>query len=185
MKTSLKWMLALSTSLAVAMPAYAQSNAEEDSSGLGEIVVTANRRAENMQDVPIAISAVTAETAAKLGVTDLASLTNVVPGFTFNRQGAGSQPFIRGVGNQSTTIGNEPSVAMFVDDLYIPTSNSAMFEFNNIERVEVLKGRKAPCSVAMRRAAWSMSIPRIRPSIVLPTWNSDTAISRRSMPRAL
>lgn len=140
MKTSLKWMLALSTSLAVAMPAYAQSNAEEDSSGLGEIVVTANRRAENMQDVPIAISAVTAETAAKLGVTDLASLTNVVPGFTFNRQGAGSQPFIRGVGNQSTTIGNEPSVAMFVDDLYIPTSNSAMFEFNNIERVEVLKG---------------------------------------------
>lgn len=130
------------TILSVATPAWSQDAAEQaaEESGLQAIIVTANRRAENSQDVPIAVSAVQADVAQKLGVMDISSLTNIVPGFTFNRQAAGSQPYIRGVGNQSTTIGNEPSVGLFLDDVYIPTSNSAQFEFNSISSVEVLKG---------------------------------------------
>ncbi|WP_176593543.1 TonB-dependent receptor [Sphingobium sp. EM0848] len=132
--------LAMTTCWASVAPAFAQDQAPQANVGVADIIVTANRRAQNQQDVPIAVSAVTSEMAAKLGVTDIATLTNVVPGFTFNRQSSGAQPFIRGVGNQSATIGNEPSVAMFVDDVYIPTSNAAIFEFNNIDSVEVLKG---------------------------------------------
>jgi len=132
--------LAMTTCWASVAPAFAQNQAPQANVGVADIIVTANRRAQNQQDVPIAVSAVTSEMAEKLGVTDIATLTNVVPGFTFNRQSSGAQPFIRGVGNQSATIGNEPSVAMFVDDVYIPTSNAAIFEFNNIDSVEVLKG---------------------------------------------
>lgn len=137
--------LTLSSCLAGFTPALAeeqgnQAAAPQVNVGVAEIIVTANRRAQNQQDVPVAVSAVTSELAQKLGVSDIATLTNVVPGFTFNRQSSGAQPFIRGVGNQSATIGNEPSVAMFVDDVYIPTSNAAIFEFNNIDSVEVLKG---------------------------------------------
>ncbi len=137
--------LTLSSCLAGFTPALAQEQGNQAAApqvnvGVAEIIVTANRRAQNQQDVPVAVSAVTAELAQKLGVSDIATLTNVVPGFTFNRQSSGAQPFIRGVGNQSATIGNEPSVAMFVDDVYIPTSNAAIFEFNNIDSVEVLKG---------------------------------------------
>lgn len=140
--------LAMTSCLAGVSPAFAQDQAPQSPEqaqsqanvGVADIIVTANRRAQNQQDVPIAVSAVTSELAEKLGVTDIATLTNVVPGFTFNRQSSGAQPFIRGIGNQSATIGNEPSVAMFVDDVYIPTSNAAIFEFNNIDSVEVLKG---------------------------------------------
>ena len=120
--------------------AQVEQEPAEATNVLSTIVVTANRREENLQQVPIAVSAVTPELAAKMGVTDLASMTDVIPGFTFNRQSGGSQPFVRGVANQSTTVGNEPSVAIFVDDIYIPTANAAMFDFNNISLVEVLKG---------------------------------------------
>jgi iron complex outermembrane receptor protein len=118
----------------------ASTPSQQTSSGLEEIVVTAQRREQNLQEVPIAVAAVTSSLAEKIGVIDISSLKQTVPGFTFNRQGAGAQPFVRGVGNPSTVIGNEPSVALYVDDQYIPTSYAAIYEFNNIESVEVLKG---------------------------------------------
>ena len=138
-------LFAIATCLTGVAPALAEEQQDQTQEpqqrvGVADIIVTANRRAQNQQDVPIAVTAVTSEIAEKMGVTDISTLTNVVPGFTFNRQAAGAQPFIRGVGNQSATIGNEPSVALFVDDVYIPTANSALFDFNNIQSVEVLKG---------------------------------------------
>ncbi|MFA5630157.1 MAG: TonB-dependent receptor [Porticoccaceae bacterium] len=120
---------------------YAQSpTASSSARGLEEIIVTAQRRAQNLQDVPIAVSAITSSVAEKIGVIDISSMKQMVPGFTFNRQGAGAQPFVRGVGNPSTVIGNEPSVALYVDDQYLPTSYAAIYEFNNIDSIEVLKG---------------------------------------------
>ncbi|MEY2942153.1 MAG: hypothetical protein RLY97_167 [Pseudomonadota bacterium] len=111
-----------------------------DDAGLSDIIVTAQRRNENLQDVPIAVTSVSATVAEKLGVNDLQTLPQLVPGFTFQRQASGSTPFIRGVGSTSSFVGNEPSVAIFVDDVYVPTGNAAVFEFNTIENVEVLKG---------------------------------------------
>lgn len=119
-------------------PAVPASDAVE--TGVEDIVVTAQRRDERLQDVPIAIAAVTATTAEKFGVTSPENLTQLTPGVTFTRQAQGGAPFIRGVGTSSTFIGNEPSVALFVDDVYLISGTASVFDFNNIEAVEVLKG---------------------------------------------
>ena len=133
------WTLAASGAI------QAQVDAPREPSGaasdqLQEIVVTANRREENQQTVPIAITAITADTATKIGITNAMSLGEAVPGLVFNRQSNGSIPFIRGVGNPNSTAGDEPSVAMYVDDVYIPLSSSGISNYNSITRIEVEKG---------------------------------------------
>ncbi|MFA5631497.1 MAG: TonB-dependent receptor [Porticoccaceae bacterium] len=121
--------------LMLAAPAMAQSGR-----GLEEIIVTANKREQSMQDVPIAISAITADIAGKLGVVDAQNLAMVVPGLRLDRQTNGIIPFLRGVGSPSTQLGNEPSVAMFVDGVYYNNSNVMLAQYNNIQSIEVLKG---------------------------------------------
>lgn len=118
----------------------ASNTAAEKETALGEIVVTAQKRSENQQSVPIAVTAVSGDTALRLGVTNPQNLTIVVPGFQFQRNSSGAVPFIRGVGTSGSTVGNEPSVASFLDDVYITSGKGAIFEFNNISSVEVLKG---------------------------------------------
>lgn len=143
MNHALKLVLIGSTILAGASPAFAQDAADasqNSEAGIKEIIVTANRRAENLQDVPVSVQQVSAELTTTLSIDDPQEVTALVPGFTFQRQGSGSTPFIRGVGSTSSFVGNEPSVALFVDDVYVPTGNAAVFEFNGVDSIEVLKG---------------------------------------------
>jgi len=93
-----------------------------------------------MQDVPVAVLAITGDDATRRGVLDTSALAQMVPGLTFNRQSTSATPFLRGVGSQNGTIGNESSVAIYVDDVYINTGFGSLFDFNNIARIEVLKG---------------------------------------------
>ncbi|HWS63652.1 MAG TPA: TonB-dependent receptor [Steroidobacteraceae bacterium] len=111
-----------------------------EAGGLEEIIVTAQRRGENLQSVPLSVTAITAEAAERLGVTDMTSLTAAVPGLDFSRQANAATPFIRGVGATSSLIGNEASVATYVDGVYISAPQGALFSLSNIERIEVLKG---------------------------------------------
>src|SRR5271170_5536068 len=108
--------------------------------GLQEIVVTANRREQNLQSIPIAVSAVTAQTATQMGITDTQSLAAAIPGLNFNRQANSSIPFLRGVGSPVGETGDEPSVAFYVDDVYIPAGNASVLNFSSIESMEVEKG---------------------------------------------
>jgi len=112
----------------------------DGASGLEEIVVTAQRRTEKLQDVPISVSALTATTLANAGVGTTEALLQVVPSLNVTRTASGSVPFIRGVGTQDTTIGNESGVATYVDGVYYMAQTGTIFSFNNVERVEVLKG---------------------------------------------
>ena len=131
------------TILAASGPAYGQAAAAKNASNedsLETVLVTANKRKENSQQVPIAIAAITAETAEKTGVVNGQTLAQVVPGLQLNRQTNGSTPFIRGVGNPSTQAGTEPAVAMYVDDVYYGSSAVALTNYNTISRIEVLKG---------------------------------------------
>ncbi|MET0984607.1 MAG: TonB-dependent receptor [Steroidobacteraceae bacterium] len=131
----------LSVGLCCASTLHAQERAEPSTEGtLEEIVVSAQRRVENAQDVPIALVAFTAEDAAKLGAVDPQTLATAVPGLNFDRVPTASTPFLRGVGTPGSTIGNEPSVAFYVDDVYVPNGTAGAFEFNNIEGIEVLRG---------------------------------------------
>jgi len=105
-----------------------------------EIVVTATRRAENLQDVPIAISAFTSNELAASGITTIGDLQAQTPGLSVANQAATMTVFIRGVGSPDPTAGQEGAIATYVDGVYIASPMGAMFEFNNIDRVEVLKG---------------------------------------------
>ena len=107
---------------------------------LQEVTVTANRRQESNQQVPAGITAITGDTAEKVGVTDAQSLAAVVPGLLFTRQGNASTPFLRGVGNPVGESGDESSVALYVDDVYIPSGSASLANFTSIHHIEVEKG---------------------------------------------
>ncbi|MBR9908731.1 MAG: TonB-dependent receptor [Gammaproteobacteria bacterium] len=127
--------LALATMSLVSANSHAQS-----SNTLEEIVVTAQKRSESLQEVPVAISAFTANTLEKKGITSTDDLTIVTPGLQAGRQTSSSTPYLRGVGTQSSAAGDENSIAMYVDGVYAPSARSNTMSFNNIERIEVLKG---------------------------------------------
>ena len=118
-----------------------RADGQDNGDGLADIIVTAQRREQQQQDVPIAIATVTPELAARLGATSTDSLTVAVPGLQFNRQAAnGGAPYLRGVGTAQAAQGAESPVAVYIDDVYIGSPGATVFAFNNIASVEVLKG---------------------------------------------
>jgi iron complex outermembrane receptor protein len=134
--------------IAAATPAWAQQQASPQSENqdtvIADIVVTATRQATNMQDTPLAITAVTAETLNERGLKSTADLSQAVPNATFRRvQGAfgpGVSAFIRGIGQSDTSLGAEPSVAYYVDDVYYPLLLGSNFDLLDIDHIEVLRG---------------------------------------------
>lgn len=108
--------------------------------GLETVTVTAQRREEDLQTVPIAISTVSGEDLELRGADSLQTLSTTVPGFsTSGSLWVGT--YVRGIGSTSASPNNEPSVATYVDGVYKPSSYALTgFAFNNIERLEVLKG---------------------------------------------
>jgi len=125
-------------------PAAAAQDNGKAKQGIGEIVVTATRQATNLQDTPIAITAVTAEALEARGITNMGDLTSVVPNAQFRRvQGAfgpGISAFIRGIGSTDTGLGAENPVAFYVDDVYYPILLGANFDLLDIDHIEVLRG---------------------------------------------
>ncbi len=107
---------------------------------LEEVMVTAQKRSERLQDVPISDSAISAADAFVRGVKDITSLQTAVPGLVINHTANEGNIFIRGVGTNLFGPASEQTVAVYVDGVYLPSPESNMFEFNNIERIEVLKG---------------------------------------------
>jgi len=107
------------------------------------IVVTARRRAENLQDVPIAITVQSAEQLDNRGAQDITVLNQSVPNATVQvARGSNSTliAFIRGVGQQDPLWGFEPGVGLYVDDVYIARPQAAVLDIFDIERIEVLRG---------------------------------------------
>ena len=107
---------------------------------LEEVVVTAQRRSERYVDVPASVSVVTAQQLASSGVEGSRELRLLTPGLNITQQGTYVQPTIRGVGTTVTGTGADPNVAIYVDGVYISSQGSALFDFNNIEQIETLKG---------------------------------------------
>lgn len=122
----------------VSAPVFAQTATSE--SVLESVTVTAQRRAEDQQSVPISITTLSARQLEAGGVSALEDLTVATPGLVMTRQLRGSTPFLRGVGATSVTPGNESPVAQYVDGIYYMSPVGNIFSFNNVERIEVLKG---------------------------------------------
>jgi iron complex outermembrane receptor protein len=125
---------------AVAQEAAAASDEKETDGGLNEIVVTAQHRAENQQDVPISITAITADALGSSGVSATSDLSQVVPAVQMTRIGPSGLFFVRGVGTTNAAAGEEGANAFYVDGVYIPDLAGTVNNFNNIARIEVLKG---------------------------------------------
>jgi iron complex outermembrane receptor protein len=104
------------------------------------VIVTANRRPESNQQVPVGVTTISADDAEDVGITDAQSLAAVVPGLLFNRQSNASTPFLRGVGSPVGQSGDEPSVALYIDDVYVPAGSASMARFISIDHIEVAKG---------------------------------------------
>ena len=111
-----------------------------ESHGLEEIVVTAQRRSENLQNVPIAVTVLSADALAEKGVDTVRLLATTVPGLTYAETGTLGTPRIRGIGVAFVAGGNENSVATYVDDVYYASASASILSFNNISQIAVLKG---------------------------------------------
>jgi outer membrane receptor protein involved in Fe transport len=119
--------------------------ARAEQGGLTDIIVTARRRTESVQDVPVAVQAISAETIQQRDLTSLEKIAAATPQFTVARasNGAGAQLTMRGIGSSATSIGIEQSVAVVVDSVYYGQGRIINEGFFDLARVEVLKGPQA------------------------------------------
>ncbi|GGC39839.1 TonB-dependent receptor [Novosphingobium marinum] len=113
--------------------------------GIGDIVVTARKRQETTQDVPVAITAIGEETIERYDLTSLERIAASTPQFTVGRAGTGSGAtlVLRGIGSNTTSIGLEQSVAVVVDSVYYGQGRTINEGFFDLGQVEILKGPQA------------------------------------------
>ncbi len=110
---------------------------------LDSIMVTARKREETLQEVPVAVTAFTSEALDKLNVQDISALGPQVPNMTiYAARGASSTvtAYIRGVGQSDPTWGSDPGVGIYLDDVYIARPQGALLDVFDVSRIEVLRG---------------------------------------------
>jgi iron complex outermembrane recepter protein len=123
-----------------ATSAIAQSAPADEETGIADIVVTAQRREENLQDVPISVSAFNADQLRAQGTTDISRLEGLVPGFTFGRAGSDARPAMRGVRTENVGVNGDTTIGFFVDGVYQSRASQATTGFVDVERVEIQRG---------------------------------------------
>lgn len=142
-------LVAMAIASVVAMPAVAQeanadnAQANDDYKGLERIEVTARRRTESIQEVPVSVSSFSAGDLAEIGAEDITELQQRIPNTTLQvSRGTNSTltAYIRGVGQQDPLWGFEPGVGIYIDDVYIARPQGAVLEVLDLERIEVLRG---------------------------------------------
>ncbi len=116
--------------------------AQQDIAILEEITVTATKRQQTLQEIPVAVSVVQAEELKESQVLEVKDLQFLVPSLKVTQlQSSGNTNFIiRGFGNGANNIGIEPSVGVFIDGVYRSRTASAINDLPNLERIEVLRG---------------------------------------------
>lgn len=121
-------------------PSAAEQQAAPRSRLVEEIVVTANRREENLQDVPQSVAAFSAEKLEAIGIKTVQDLPNVTPGLTITNQAGWNMAFIRGVGTDAFLPGADLSVPFYIDGIPLLSAQGSQDNLGKIDRVEVLKG---------------------------------------------
>jgi iron complex outermembrane recepter protein len=141
---SLKQVLFASVGLAVlGTPVYAQTvPAAPAPEGLEVVVVTAQKRDQNLQSVPVAVTAIGAATIANQRLADFTDLTRVAPSLTITQTSSSpnNSVILRGIGTFAFSIGVEPSVAVIIDDMPVVQQAQAFDNMADLQRIEVLKG---------------------------------------------
>lgn len=124
------------------LSAMAQEDGEEEAKRLNTVTITATKREQTLQDVPVAVSVIDESVIEKAEILDLNDLQSVVPslGFRTFQNSANANFTIRGFGNGANNIGIEPSVGIFIDGVYRSRAAASIGDLPNIQRVEVLRG---------------------------------------------
>ena len=130
--------------LVPALPVLAQDDSgREAATALNEVTVTARKREETLQDVPVAVTAYTAEALDRLDVEDLGDLGAFTPNLTiYAARGSTSTvtAYIRGIGQADPLWGVDPGVGIYLDDVYIARPQGALLDVFDVERIEILRG---------------------------------------------
>lgn len=143
MKKSLFTVKPLAASIAaLAVAAPLASFAQEG--GIQEITITAQFREENLQETPLAVTAVSDEMMRARGQASVAEVAQQAPNVQIKQNsgpyGASAAAFIRGVGQGDANFAFEPGVGMYIDDIYYPTMTGSNFDLVDLERIEILRG---------------------------------------------
>ena len=128
---------------------------------LEEVIVTATKREQSMQDVAVAVTALSDELIKEAQINSSEDLTFLVPSLNLQK---GSNPrqtsfAIRGIGTQSFSSAAEPSVSTMVDGVVMGRSGQSFMSLLDVQRVEVLRGPRAPCLARIPQRVWSISLP--------------------------
>jgi iron complex outermembrane recepter protein len=133
-------MVATSVVALTATSAYAQ-DAEQDQGGIQEIIVTAQKRAENVNSVPMSITAASGDELVRRGVTETRDLGKITPGFNYSESSSSTPIYsLRGIGYGDISLGGRPTVSVYVDEAPLPFAIETRGTALDLERVEVLKG---------------------------------------------
>ena len=133
----------VSAAVLAALPAVAQEapQATEQASTLDEVVVTARRREERLQDVPVAVTALSSEALENLQASDIGALQGAVPNLTLHEgDAANAVVYLRGVGQVDSLAFADPGVGVYVDDVYLGRAQGAFLSVYDVDRIEVLRG---------------------------------------------
>ncbi|MFT7048660.1 MAG: iron complex outermembrane receptor protein [Halioglobus sp.] len=107
---------------------------------LEEVIVTAQKRSESVQDIPLAVTALSASMLEERGITDIASMVSSVPGMHFGQASSDTRITIRGIGSEQNTVTGDPGVAFHIDGVYQARSSAGNALFYDLARIEVLRG---------------------------------------------
>ena len=151
---AVRGLLLAGAAVACAQPGWAQETEQvaaeaneaaeaADVEGTNEIVVTARRRNEILQDVPVAVTAYSGEALEAQGALDITDIGDTTPNVTLEASRATNSTltaFIRGVGQQDPVAGFEQGVGIYLDDVYLNRPQAAVLDIYDVERIEVLRG---------------------------------------------
>ncbi|MGI9555679.1 MAG: TonB-dependent receptor, partial [Cyanophyceae cyanobacterium] len=136
------WLLAAGCFGLFASSAAAQTEAA--STSLEEVVVTARKREESLQETPISVTAISAETMTEANMVDLRDIGKYTPGMTFTSYGMGSSEagamFLRGIGQSDHLFTTDPGVGLYIDGVYVGRTQGTALDLLDLEQVEVLRG---------------------------------------------
>jgi len=113
----------------------------QDSTALEEILVTAQKREQSLQDVPLSVTAISGDDIVEGGITSFLDVAMETPNFTMTLYNIGEpQYFIRGIGTTLDSAGADPAVATFIDEVYVGRAGGSSMDLYDLERIEVLRG---------------------------------------------
>lgn len=141
-KKSTAWrkMLTVGLVITVCMPMAWIGSVTEAHAQLEEVVVTARRRAENLQETPISVSAISGDALEDAGITGIMDLKSIVPNVSIASGAKTAAIFVRGIGQRQTNPENDPGVGQYLNGIYIPRQDALVMDAVDVSNVQILRG---------------------------------------------